>query len=171
MAASGVIGSDHARWIPLLETYDRFGRPRGPAAALMLNYRGHYRGSSWAYFGVENIDLFANAQRPASALLKQLLRFFEYETFLHNFQIEKALYRRGESIRLSTVVSNHGRHGQSVEVVFRLVTRHRGIGRDQPASEAIEPIVTRHVVRRVEAGKTVCLEVEFPPPALFIRRR
>ena len=30
-AASGVVGNDQARWIPLLEVMDRYGRPRGPA--------------------------------------------------------------------------------------------------------------------------------------------
>ena len=51
-AASGVVGFDQARWIPLIETYDCYNRPRGAAAALMLNYNGYYEGSCWAYFGV-----------------------------------------------------------------------------------------------------------------------
>ena len=60
-AASGVVGYDNARWIPLLETDDRFDRPRGPAAAVMFHYNGFYAGSAWAYFGLENLDLFTKA--------------------------------------------------------------------------------------------------------------
>ena len=57
-AAAGVQGYDNARWVELLAGQDRFGRPRGAAGALMLNYNGYFAGSLWAFFGAENRDLF-----------------------------------------------------------------------------------------------------------------
>jgi hypothetical protein len=54
----------NARWIPLLQTEDRLGRQRGPAAALVLNHRGPFAGSNWGLFGVTNLDLF-NGEFPA----------------------------------------------------------------------------------------------------------
>ena len=48
-AASGVLGTNKARWIPLLNAYDSFGRLRGAAGALMRHYNGVYRKSHWAF--------------------------------------------------------------------------------------------------------------------------
>ncbi len=58
-AASGVVGFDTGRWIPLINAYDKYGRLRGAVGALLRHYGGTYAGSSWAFFGVSNRDLFA----------------------------------------------------------------------------------------------------------------
>ena len=44
-----------ARWVPLLETYDRLQRPRGAAAAMILNHDGVYAGSTWAFFALDQL--------------------------------------------------------------------------------------------------------------------
>ena len=55
-------GPNRARWIPLLECLDRFGRPRGHAGAVVHHFSGTFAGSSWAVFGVDNVDLFASGR-------------------------------------------------------------------------------------------------------------
>ena len=45
-AAAGVTGFEDARWIPLLNSYDRCDRLRGAAGALLRHYAGTYAGSS-----------------------------------------------------------------------------------------------------------------------------
>jgi len=117
-AASGVIGDDRARWIPLLETLDRYGRPRGPAGALLLNYTGHYDGSAWLYFGVDNIDLFADPQSDTAQSLREAVRFLARKVFLRNLRTDHTLYRLGESVRASVVVDNRGKLDRSVTVSF-----------------------------------------------------
>ena len=107
-AASGVVGSDNARWIPLLEAVDRYGRNRGAAAALLLNYNGTYRGSSWAYFGIENVDLAADPQGPVAKALPQVARFLAAEIYLHNLATDKRLYRQGEPVRMTVKAVNQG---------------------------------------------------------------
>ena len=121
-AASGVVGYDNARWIPLLESFDRFGRPRGAAGAMLLNYQGYYAGSGWIYFGVDNTDLFADADSPAARLLQQAVRFAIRKMFLRNVQTDVALYRDGERVHASVVVENRGSHEQRAEVAFTLGT-------------------------------------------------
>ena len=59
-----------ARWVPLVEARDRYGRVRGTAFALMHHFAGEYPGSSWGYSGIANRDLFA----PGSAAGAQLFR-------------------------------------------------------------------------------------------------
>ncbi len=118
-AASGVLGYDRSRWIPLLETFDRYGRPRGPAGALLLNYAGYYAGSAWLYFGVENTDLFADPQSDTSLVLQQAVRFLARKLFLRNLQTDHALYRPGESVRASVVVDNRGQADRDVTVTFQ----------------------------------------------------
>ena len=151
-AASGVVGNDQARWIPLLETCDRYGRSRGPAGALLLNYGGYYAGSCWAYFGIENFDLFADASGPPAKLLQQTIGFLVRGTFLHNLQTGSALYQAGEPVHVSVQVSNRGRQDQLVDVAFRL------------QGESAEKSVS--VQRQVGRGKSERFEVKLPSPSL-----
>ncbi len=114
-AASGVVGYDNARWIPLIQTYDRYGRPRGAAAAVVLNYNGFYAGSCWACFGVENRDLFEDPDGAAARALAQIARFIRRKMFLRNLTTGRRLYQQGEPVGASVVVDNRGarqRHGQ-----------------------------------------------------------
>jgi len=117
-AASGVIGYDHARWIPLLETFDRYGRPRGAAAAMTLNYGGFYSGSCWAYFGIESVDIFQDKDGPMARLLGQAARFMARETYLRNLKTDHRLYHAQESVQVSVVVDNRGRSVQQAAVRF-----------------------------------------------------
>ena len=119
-AASGVVGRDNARWLPLLQTQDRYGRPRGAAGALLLHYNGFYAGSAWACFGVENADLFASPTGPTARALQQVARFLRTKTFLHNLTTTLRLYREGEAPEATVVVDNRGGQPQRVHVRFAL---------------------------------------------------
>ena len=119
-AASGVVGYDNARWIPIIETYDRYDRPRGPAAAVLLHYNGFYAGSAWAYFGLENIDLFDTPTGPGAQLLQQLVRFLVRGAYLHNLQTNFRLYRSDEPVEVSVVAENGSRRDLRLAVRFDL---------------------------------------------------
>lgn len=95
--AVGVLG-EQARWIPLAQAEDRYGRPRGAAAAMIVNHAGLFAGSVWCGFGVDDLDLFAAAEAPAAAALRQAVRFIERGVSLHGLETDRRLYRDGEPI-------------------------------------------------------------------------
>ncbi|MBI2302997.1 MAG: beta-galactosidase, partial [Armatimonadetes bacterium] len=101
--ATGVMGSDNARWIPLLEARDRYGRLRGAAAALTLHYNGFYGGSMWAYWGVDSHDLFADPASPAAQMLADVARYIRRGMFLRNLKCDQPLYHAGEAVKLQVV--------------------------------------------------------------------
>jgi len=101
---SPVFPDVHGRWIPLLETVDRLGRPRGPAAALVLNHRGPYAGSNWGFTGVTNRDLFNGdfpvVDRMFVAACQRLLAPACLVTLKSGF----ACYKPGETVALDAAV-------------------------------------------------------------------
>ena len=107
-AASGVQGYDNARWIELVSGLDRFGRHRGSAASLMLNYGGYFSGSAWAYFGVENEDIFDGSAPWLDRAFVDIARFICRGGFLRNLTTDLAAYKPGETVRRSVVVENLG---------------------------------------------------------------
>jgi hypothetical protein len=107
-AASGVLGAANARWTPLVNAYDGHGRLRGAAGALMRHYHGPYRKSHWAFFGVENRDLFAPENPGAKALLVEVFDALARKTFLEEVRTDLASYRQGEEVRIETRVHNYG---------------------------------------------------------------
>ncbi len=119
-AASGVCGTDQARWVPLLQTYDRYGRPRGAAGAMLMHYAGFYAGSMWTYFGVENVDLFARTDGPLAETLARAAKFMLRGTFLHNLAADQPLYRAGERGRVSVRIANQSAAARRVVVRFLL---------------------------------------------------
>lgn len=113
-AAAGTTGSDwywttktrRSRLIPLLQTLDEFGRFRGNAGSLMINTLEPYQSSIWAYFGVENFDLFSKP--GADKLLTSVVNTMRRGTFIHDLHPSYACYRRGEEARILGSVSNFG---------------------------------------------------------------
>jgi len=119
-AACGVQGTNFARWTPLLNAYDGYGRLRGAAGALMRHYNGFYRKSHWAYFGIENRDLFAAGDPDARSLLLEIFEALRQKLFLHEAQTNYACYRQGESVRVWTRVSNFSSRMQSAAVTITI---------------------------------------------------
>lgn len=113
-AAAGTTGSDwywtaktrRSRLIPLLQTLDEYGRFRGNAGSLMVNTLEPYRGSIWAYFGVESFDLFSKP--GAEELLAGLVNAMKRGAFVHDLHPSYACYRQGEEARIIGSVSNFG---------------------------------------------------------------
>ena len=149
-AASGVVGSDGARWVPILDTSDRYGRSRGPGAAVLLHYGGFYAGSAWAYFGLENIDLFDVENGPEARLLRELVRSLVRRTYLHNLETDVRFCRGDEPVKVSVSIERGVRQDQSLVVEFEL---YRGDER--------EPLATELRDVAVQAGGTVRIDAVF----------
>ncbi len=117
-AASGVTGSNDARWVSLLKGYDKYGRLRGSIGALLYHYAGFYASSRWAFFGVDNKDLFQdeNMQKAFLKIVKHLLQ----GTFLHNLNSEFFIYNQGEPVRISVKVSNFGNDVKEAKLVLNV---------------------------------------------------
>lgn len=121
-AACGLQGPDFARWTPLLNAYDSYGRLRGAAGALMRHYNGFYRKSHWAFFGIENRDLFAADDPSTRSLLLETFEPLHQKLFLHEVQTNYACYRQGESVHVWTRVSNFSSLKQNAVVAIRIST-------------------------------------------------
>jgi hypothetical protein len=119
-AACGVQGPNLARWTPLLNAYDSYGRLRGAAGALMRHYNGFYRKSHWVFFGIENRDLFAAGDPDVSSLLLEVFEALHRKLFLHEVQTNYASYRQGESVRVWTRVSNFSSQKQKTAVTITI---------------------------------------------------
>ncbi|NQU09027.1 MAG: hypothetical protein HQ583_10715, partial [Candidatus Abyssubacteria bacterium] len=94
------------RWFPLVECYDRYCRPRGAAGAIRANYDGPYAGSIWAYFGVENINLFSGDYPELMELLLRILRFQCTGAFLAPCRPKDWVYDPGDSACLPVHLVN-----------------------------------------------------------------
>ncbi len=142
-AASGVVGMNYARWTPLLEAFDASGRKRGAAGALMHHHHGPYTRSSWAFFGVENKDVFATKAGVSAfgAAAKALAR----KCYLHSAETDYATYRDGEAVRMRALVSNYGLLAAKLRV--RVSVMH---------GEMLVHRVTHPVVMAV--GETIAVE-------------
>ena len=124
-AAVGPLGLDgrgfsvnRCAWRPLLtakskgETY--------PAAGLLHHYEGTFAGSSWAFFGVANDDLFAPGAPVRETLLKPLVESLLARTFLHETEAEFSAYSRGETAKLLTKASNFSKTPRTGKVRLTL---------------------------------------------------
>ncbi len=98
-------GPNRARWIPLLECFDSDGRSRGHAAAMMHHFANVFAGSSWAFFGVDNMDLMADDAERA-ALLQPIVKALFRRVYISRTMTGYMCYRKGEDASLQTMVSN-----------------------------------------------------------------
>jgi len=105
---SPVYGTANVRFVPLGQTFDRLGRPRGPLGGLAHHFAGPYAGSSWAFFGVPNRDLFAEDGLPA-VYVATLARRLVDQVYLHSLSTNLACYRDGETVKINVGLANRGR--------------------------------------------------------------
>ena len=59
LAAIGFAFPNESKFVPLLSTFDQYGRDCGWAAGMLINYAGTYRGSSWIFSGITNQAFYA----------------------------------------------------------------------------------------------------------------
>ncbi len=151
-AASGVVGMDHTRWIPVLSAQDDAGRNRGAAGAMMLHAAGAYARGAWAFFGVDNEDLFTGDNKAAEQALRQVTRMFRDKCFLHAAETNFACYRDGEPVTMRVMVSNFGRVAATLLVRWTVSSTVAGD----------EGFFASRTVR-LEAGDTVPLSAVWQP--------
>jgi len=106
---SPVFGTANLRFIPLGQTLDRLGQPRGPLGGVAHHFAGPYAGSSWAFFGVEDRDVFAEGGLPAD-FVAALARRLVDQVYLHGLTTDLACYREGEAVQISIQLANRGRN-------------------------------------------------------------
>ena len=95
-----------ARWTPLINAYDKYGRLRGAIGAVLHNFAGEYKGSIWAYFGVTNKDLFGANEKKMLKALVDIADHMMRGLFLYNLATDYACYRQGETVNLAVKVGN-----------------------------------------------------------------
>ncbi|MCL5271395.1 MAG: hypothetical protein M1457_12780, partial [bacterium] len=164
-AATGVLGDNvvypevHARHLPLLMAYDRFGRYRGPAGALILNHDGPFRNSRWAVFGVDNANLFPSGDEAAAGLFIGVLDALE-RPYLHTLGTQYKLYQPGETVELAVRVApgNEGSRFEKAPIRVEFAVEGHGgpvnatIGEDGVAAARVPAPASDEVgVRRVTA--------------------
>jgi len=105
-SAVGVLNGN-ARWIPLVAAEDRFGRQCGTAGAMMVHATGRFAGSTWTFFGVNNVDL---TQLPdfRERVLQPALSRMRRGLFLDRVQSRLACYRAGEPAEVSCSARHFG---------------------------------------------------------------
>ncbi len=162
---TATLGQDNATWEPLLNAYDRYGRLRGAAAAIVRNYNGFYKGSTWCAFGVNSADLFA----PGSELLKDLpplVNDIINGPCLHDLQTNFTTYHPGESASLKVTATNFSPKTLSgkVELVLSSLNRktplHRFIQSVTLAPGRSEVVSVQFTVQK-SWGDFVRLKAEF----------
>lgn len=128
-AACSMLGSNNpvfpekwGRHVPLVDCVDSFGRHRGSAGAIANNYAGPYSGSSWAFFGVTNTDLFAK-DGPLLRYLGSVADAVTARVFLQSLTTEFQCYRDGENVRISCRAVNLGSRAFSGSVIFTVSGR------------------------------------------------
>ncbi len=140
-AACAVVGWDEARWIPLLNAYDRYGRLRGAAGAMLRHYRGPWRGSSWAFFGATNVNLFGSTQPGMADAFLRIIDSLIKDTYCASLTTEHGCYRQGETVRFSAPVFNGGRTTRTLRMtvaIFAGEPDDADIAEDGPEIERVE---------------------------------
>lgn len=110
------------RHISIVDALDSSGRYLGSAGAIAHIYRGPYAGSSWAFFGVKNTDLFSRDSRLL-ARLPAIIDAIVTKTYLHSLETDFACYKDGETVRLTCIAANYGRKATRPSVRFRIYDR------------------------------------------------
>lgn len=108
-----------ARWIPLILSFDSMGRNRGPVAALMPHYEGVYRGSHWAYFGVEDSDVlqWGNMDR----VISDILGYMRSGVVAHSLEPSYSCYRQCEAVDFSIIIDNMSLLNHEIVLEFKII--------------------------------------------------
>jgi hypothetical protein len=159
-AAAGVTGYDTARWIPLVNGYDRYGRLRGAVGAMLRHSAGTYAGSSWAFFGVTNRNLFAESEPGMGRAFVEIMRSLARDTYLTSLVSELACYRQGEGVKLLAEVFNGGRSNRNVRLT---VSIYEGEPRKLDAEPKGKPCAELTASVILPASKAQPITLEWKP--------
>ena len=151
-AATCVVGMNQARWIPLLEAYDAVGRKRGAAGALVHHVRGAYARSCWAFFGVDNQDIFSAGSALGVSTLRAVSKVLANKCYLHACETDFSAYKQGEPVHLSVLATNLSRTSPELDVRWQIASADAG----QESFDTSQKVV-------VAPGQTVRVETEWRP--------
>lgn len=157
-SAVGVLQSV-ARWKPVVIARDRFGRICGTAGAMMHHYAGVFAGSTWVFFGVENVDLTALPGFGEKVLLP-LLRGLRRGVFAYGLKSNLACYRPNETIGAAVNVSNFGDNdfvGQMEFIVAKVILE----GSPQKRGNAKEAVAEFKTEVAVRSGNIAAVEARW----------
>ena len=98
-------GPNRVAWQPVLCCRDGRGRLRGYAGAVAHHVSGTFAGSSWAFFGVTDDDLFAAGSEGAK-LIRPLTDLLARGLKISRTTTRWPCYRRGEAADFYAVVRN-----------------------------------------------------------------
>jgi len=156
-------GPNLALWVPLVEGLDRYGRRRGALGALLYAYDGFFKGAAFAFFGVDNRDLFREENPGARQLFLAAIEALQRKVFLYAAQAEYSSYAPGEAIKFETEVADFGRRGGNFEVRFTCYTKQPG----ESASAAFTHPPVFSATRKIELKpwQTLPVEVTWTPQA------
>lgn len=141
-----------ARWLPLLDAVDRYGRVRGTAFAMMQHFAGEYPGSSWAYSGIADRDLFQRGDAAGAALFRAVLARVIGGAFLFDARAAQPCLRPGEGLGASVRAANLA--SQARELAVTLTISREGT-----------PVGEQRRVVTVPAHAAVPVEFDLPLPA------
>jgi hypothetical protein len=158
-AATCVVGMNQARWMPLLEAHDSVGRKRGAAGALVHHVRGAYARSSWAFFGVDNHDIFSAESALGVSTLRAVSKVLANKCYLHACESDFASYKQGEPVHLCVLATNLSRASAELDVRWKISTADAG----QDSFKTSQKVV-------VAPGRTMRVETEWRP-ASFVSER
>jgi hypothetical protein len=134
-----------ARRIPLLQTYDRYGRLRGAAGALVIHHGGYYARSTWAFFGVDNRDLFEDQASPAAGVLRDAASFIARRVSLRGIGTDRRMYRPGETVNAAVLVDNRGKDANDVAILWTF--RPHGVKEDAARVERATTVAANQIER------------------------
>jgi len=145
-----IFGRQWAKWVPVVETYDRFGRKRGPLGAVAYNHTGPYTGSSWGFFGAQDVDVFGI--EGGQELLRDTVFALLGSVYAYDMAPEYACYRQGEPIKLSAMLANFGKVEASIDAHLTVVAKDSGEKAIYAASDSLtlSPGATREVAFEFE---------------------
>ncbi|MBM3472899.1 MAG: hypothetical protein FJX75_06495 [Armatimonadetes bacterium] len=145
-----------ARWVPLADALDRYGRVRGTAVGIMHNFAGEYPGSSWAYSGISNLDLFAAGQASGAQLFGAVLERLIDGGFLFDGVAEPRCVRRGETASLRVRAANLAKQRRDCAVTLTVRSGERTLHTESPpliiAGRSAAPVEMRWPVPQEASG-------------------
>ena len=145
-AACGVAGFDKARWLALVNAHDRYGRLRGAAGAMLRHYAGDYAGSSWAFFGVTNRNLFAESEPGMGKAFVDIVRSLARDTYIAWLIPDRGCYRQGEPAKMLANVFNGGRPEREVRLSLRVYEGEPPEQGEPPRERLVATLETNLVV-------------------------
>lgn len=151
-AAIGSFEEGASRWVPLIVGMDKFGRPRGSLGSMVIHYSGDRAGSVWAFFGVNNVDLFKSPEMGKA--LVQLVNAMTRGLYLNQTGSDLACYRVGEEAKISTTVSNFGTSEQKVTLWLHITVGDGDIIGGSSEELSLAPGESKQIMRTWKVPET-----------------